>query len=842
MRIYRTIIMTSKDTIQRMTSLRIKKKLLNEYKTTDKKEATHLLICGGMLKIPPEKLKDVYAELNSYDVLPSIVERVPSGMFRFFIDSDTETVDIQDVIDSTDEAFNKMFNIDNLQYTIYKSKTQNKYHVIYDVLVSKQQALHIVEFVEQGIHDELDKSVYNSGLRLPHTLKDKDKSKVYEYYEGVEGNIYDTASILKTENVKVLENTEQYERYLQYREEQKQQQQQHTTPADGVHINNVMIKKILNDIFNVSCNWYVEKHDEGGYKLTHDGQLCLSDGEHQHTGLNHSCMFINKKVCNVTCFSHGTRKLNGRQYKKHIENLRRELGLTKTNTTQQEHNKVDLTYDDLNFMKGKMNTTHEDVVCVFHRFYSYKYVCAGETPKPSWYEYKDGLWHDMQGVSSLRKDFTTGLIDIYSSFRCYCINEAENADDDDVEELISMASICDEVILKLKSTGYTDSLCKQAIHHFIHNDFIEELDKYRHLLCFGQDVYDLNKNEWRKTTKEDLCSRKCGITKDEITADNLEKLQNIINDIHPDDQRREFFINSLSDLLYGKNTKELFHIWTGTGRNGKGVISEILQKAFGDYYCSPSVSLITQKRASSNSANPELADTRGARIVMFTEPEENSRLNNSIIKQYTGGDELTVRKLFCNPFTFTPHFTPIIQCNTFQMQDVKDESIPARLLFMKFKTSFVDEEPTMEWQRKKDSTIKEEGNIKKLAGAMLYLLLQRWKELSPNHTFTTPQSIIDDKNEFLDDNNNIKQFVEENIIFTDDTNDILRAKDLLSRYKEWLEDRGERMGRLTLRAFTSRMQKYMPEYKERYRPYVDGSRTEIRSVFIKCKENEEVEW
>ena len=41
------------------------------------------------------------------------------------------------------------------------------------------------------------------------------------------------------------------------------------------------------------------------------------------------------------------------------------------------------------------------------------------------------------------------------------------------------------------------------------------------------------------------------------------------------------------------------------------------------------------------------------------------------------------------------------------MQDVKDDSIPARLLFMKFKTSFVDE-PTMEWQRKKDETIKNE--------------------------------------------------------------------------------------------------------------------------------------
>ena len=122
------------------------------------------------------------------------------------------------------------------------------------------------------------------------------------------------------------------------------------------------------------------------------------------------------------------------------------------------------------------------------------------------------------------------------------------------------------------------------------------------------------------------------MTKDEVNNTNLKELMNIIIDIHTDEERSEFFISSLSDLLYGKNTKELFHIWTGTGRNGKGVVAKILRTSFGDYYCSPSVSLITQKMATSTSANPELAKTRGARIVMFAEPEEGSRLNNSLFE------------------------------------------------------------------------------------------------------------------------------------------------------------------------------------------------------------------
>ena len=511
---------------------------------------------------------------------------------------------------------------------------------------------------------------------------------------------------------------------------------------------------------------------------------------------------------------------------------------TKLHLIISDYKEVELSDADYQFIFSKMNTTHEDVACVFHRFFKGKYICGAEIPKPVWYEYRNGIWSDTDGPSKLRKEFANTLIDVYATTNKHCLKLAEE-DTEDNELFLSRASICDEICIRLKTSGFADCLCKQIIHHFKHKNFIEELDKYRHLLCFGEDVYDLNTNEWRKTTPDDLCSRRCSLEKDEVNDTHLEELMNIIIDIHPDEERRDFFLSSLSDLLYGKNTKELFHIWTGTGRNGKGVISEILRHAFGDYYCSPSVSLITQKRATSNSANPELAQTRGARIVMFTEPEEGSRLNNSIIKQYSGGDELTTRALFCNPFSFTPHFTPIVQCNTFQMQDVKDDSIPARLLFMKFKISFVDE-PTLEWQRKKDEHIKDEETMHKLKGAMMYLLINKWNELSPQrHQFNPPQTVIDDKMEFLDDNNNIKQFVDENIEFTEDQEDILKAKDLMGEYRSWMEDRGERVGKMTLKMFINRMVKYMPEYKQRHQPGTVGEQSSYRNVFLRCKMNVE---
>jgi P4 family phage/plasmid primase-like protien len=820
-----------------MTVEQIKSNLINQYNTTDK--STHTFINGGKLYVPKEQLQSLYSILSENKINPPLTERVNAydDEFKFFIDIDDEKADLDKVIDITLMTIDKLFILTEEQkrYTVWKNSNKNKYHIIFQFKTNKNDALNLIELATGDIDVDLDKSVYNTGLRLPYCNKDKINKKddsVYYYHSGYKPNdaYLLTGSILYTDNLPDTKYTDEYVEFLNQLPDTTDEDKFDEEKADKVSC-------ILNDMFDMKAIWKCDPGDNG-YKITHNSYRCLVDNTVNHSDKLHSAIFIHKRSCSISCYSHGKKKILKKDYPE-LTKLKEVLGLAekkkeKKDLTQMDYNHIDLTDEDYEFIFSKMSTTHEDVACIFHRFFKDKYVCGAEVPKAIWYEYDKGLWKNTDGSSKLRKDFTNKLIDIYMTSKKRADLLYEQTDDINYD---LHSKVCIEVCIKLKTTGFTDSLCKQIIHHFKYNDFIEQLDKHRNLLCFGEDVYDLNKNEWRKTTPQDLCSRRCGVSKDDVNDTYLEELMNIIVDIHPDEDRREFFLSSLSDLLYGKNTKEIFHIWTGTGRNGKGVISEILKHAFGDYYCSPSVSLITQKRASSNSANPELAQTRGARIVMFTEPEEGSKLNNSIIKQYTGGDDLTTRALFCNPFSFTPHFTPIIQCNTFSMQDVKDDSIPDRTLFMKFKTSFVDE-PTMDWQRKKNERLKDEDTMVRLKGAMMFLLINKWRELSPHHKFKPPQSVIDDKNEFLDDNNNIKQFVDENIEFTDDKNDLLKAKELLSDYKTYMEDRGERVGKMTLKMFIGRMSKYMPEYKERHQGKKDdGSQMNVRNVFLRCKMN-----
>ena len=53
-------------------------------------------------------------------------------------------------------------------------------------------------------------------------------------------------------------------------------------------------------------------------------------------------------------------------------------------------------------------------------------------------------------------------------------------------------------------------------------------------------------------------------------------------------------------------------------------------------------------------ATPYVANLAGARFVLSSEVPENRKLNESLIKDLTGGDSLTARHLFGNPFTFQP--------------------------------------------------------------------------------------------------------------------------------------------------------------------------------------------
>ena len=102
----------------------------------------------------------------------------------------------------------------------------------------------------------------------------------------------------------------------------------------------------------------------------------------------------------------------------------------------------------------------------------------------------------------------------------------------------------------------------------------------------------------------------------------------------------------------------------GDGNNGKSVWQNVMTKMLGDYAITVNINTFALEKFSSGSrATPDIARIRGKRMVLTSEPRANTILNESLIKDITGGTQMVARELYGEPFTFYPQCKIWIMCN-----------------------------------------------------------------------------------------------------------------------------------------------------------------------------------
>lgn len=116
--------------------------------------------------------------------------------------------------------------------------------------------------------------------------------------------------------------------------------------------------------------------------------------------------------------------------------------------------------------------------------------------------------------------------------------------------------------------------------------------------------------------------------------------------------------------LTGETREQVLDFAHGAGQNGKGVFTTVLRQIFNDYFANMRVESLMGKRAShGENATPELAKLWGKRLAVAAEGAEGGLLNLSTIKQLTGENVISVRKLYGNPFELKPSCKILIETN-----------------------------------------------------------------------------------------------------------------------------------------------------------------------------------
>ena len=322
---------------------------------------------------------------------------------------------------------------------------------------------------------------------------------------------------------------------------------------------------------------------------------------------------------------------------------------------------------------------------------------------------------------------------------------------------------------QLRMTRFKENVMKECRELFLDEEFATKVDENKNLIAFANGVFDTLTFEFRDGKPEDYIS----------FCTNLEfnpnqphdayscwaELNKFLHDVLPDPTVREYFLAYLATSLSGNNEAQKFHILTGTGSNGKSMLMNLMSTAMGDYACKAPISLLTQARAESKAAAPELVRMKGRRFVTMQEPDEQVPLNTGLMKELASSEKITARDLYAGSkqmleFDLQARFN--LACNEKPNINTQDGGTWRRLVVINFVSKFVAD-PKLSHEKPIDESIVQKSQSKEWAEAFLSYLVFLYTKGRGFRKLVPPEKVMEYTSEYREDSDVIAKFLREKI-------------------------------------------------------------------------------
>jgi len=336
-----------------------------------------------------------------------------------------------------------------------------------------------------------------------------------------------------------------------------------------------------------------------------------------------------------------------------------------------------------------------DFAQVLYQMCKDQFVCVS-IKNNIWYEYRNHRWYEIDSGNTLRIVISKRMHDIYMKKVSDAMLALQKMDqtEDNYEEARKRAHKLPDLCVILKKTNWKNNIMREARELFYDKDFMNKLDQNSYLLCFNNYVVDFKEKTWRAGQPDDYIS-KCTnidyIPYDEIKNGTvIDEIRLFIKQLFPDKELEEYMWEHLASTLIGNNDNQTFNIYTGTGRNGKSKLVDLMSKVLGEYKATVPITLVTQKRNNIGSTSSEIVQLMGVRYAVMQEPSKGEKINEGIMKEITGGDPIQGRALFKDTVTFIPQFKLVVCTNT--LFDIKsnDDGTWRRIRVCDFMSKFLD--------------------------------------------------------------------------------------------------------------------------------------------------------
>ncbi|MHA2182093.1 MAG: hypothetical protein ACXAAH_11795, partial [Promethearchaeota archaeon] len=292
---------------------------------------------------------------------------------------------------------------------------------------------------------------------------------------------------------------------------------------------------------------------------------------------------------------------------------------------------------------------------------------------------------------------------------------------------------------KVYNQASKKQIVNRCVEIFFNQDFLEDCDKCNNLLGFNDGVIDLDMKCFRKATPEDgeYITMSCGykmkgiFENPESVKEAKDELEKVLKEVWETEEKYRFMMKALSRSLRGEgNKEEMAFFLKGVGRNGKGLIIDLMRAALGDY-CSRLEYGYFAFDSKGKQTAPELKAVEKARFVYVDEPPQKLTFIADIFKDATGGGQIEYRLLYSNKmrkFVMCPLWFASNHPIKFD-SDTGGESMKERIVGCKFPYTFISpgdsriqKEP--EKYKPKDKGLKEKIAAGYFSSAMMLLLLE----------------------------------------------------------------------------------------------------------------------
>lgn len=320
--------------------------------------------------------------------------------------------------------------------------------------------------------------------------------------------------------------------------------------------------------------------------------------------------------------------------------------------------------------------------------------------------------------------------------------------------------------------------------------FTAEVDADPYLLNCQNGTLDLRKLTLRMHDPADLITK---VTRAKYDGAALSSTWlGFLESSLPDVDVREFLQRFAGSALIGKVLDHVLVIATGTGRNGKGVLSRAVSKALGDYAITGSNSMLIASKYGQQSAGEQASKMRlrGSRWVVMAELEKGSKLAPSVMKSLTGGDTIEAKYMGQNPVQFAPSHSIFMETNYLPTVDAEDAAVWARLRVVPFDVSF---------KGKEDKTLEDRIDAD-LDAVLAWIAAGLWAYQNTGG-LNAPAAVLSRTDAYQTENDTVKQFVAECCV--SHVNARVSRAGLHHSYLEWARDNGAEL--LTPREFAPRV-------------------------------------